>query len=142
LPEIYDTVDLGVSLSEIVPDIVVTFQTFIPYPGSYLYQLACENGFSLPAKMLDYDKFDTYKGLMDLTWLPWADEKTKTLFYRIDKYGKLLTHSSGSNIFRTIGKELFYRIAKNRLRSRFFAFPWEIYVLHRFNRYYNPKCRI
>lgn len=140
--EIWQTVDLGVALSEIFPDIVVTFQTFIPYPGSYLYRLAMENGFRLPKDMADYDTFDTFTGKMDLTWIPWADKDTKTLFYRIDKYGKLLTHSRGSNMMRTIGKEAMYRISKARLKTRCFAFPWEIAVLHRFNRYYNPKCPV
>ncbi|MCX5677989.1 MAG: radical SAM protein [Candidatus Omnitrophica bacterium] len=139
MDEIWQTVDLGVTLSEIFSDIVVTFQTFIPYPGSYLYQLAIENGFNLPANMADYDTFDTFTGKMHLSWLPWADKDTKTLFYRIDKYGKLLTHSKGSNMIRTFGKEIFYRISKARLKTKFFAFPWEIEVLHRFNRYYNPK---
>lgn len=142
MDEIWQTVDLGVELSEIFSDIVVTFQTFIPYPGSYLYQLAVENGFSLPKDMADYDTFDTFTGRMNLTWLPWAGTGTKALFYRIDKYGKLLTHSKGSNALRTFAKELFYRISKARLKMRFFAFPWEIWVLHRFNRYYNPKCSV
>ncbi|MDD5496136.1 MAG: radical SAM protein [Candidatus Omnitrophica bacterium] len=138
--DICKTMDLGVRLSEIVPDIVVTFQTFIPYPGSHLYDLAVENGFALPDKISEYDKFDTFTGRMELTWLPWADENTKELFYKIDKYGKLLTHSKGTNMMRTLGKEFFYRMAKARLKTRFLAFPWEIAVLHRFNRYYNPKC--
>ena len=136
------TIDTGVKLSEIVQDIVVTFQTFIPYPGSHLYDLAVKNGFKPPEDMRGYDMFDTFTGQMELSWLPWAGERTKTLFYRIDKYGKLLTHSKGSNVLRTMGKNLFYHLAKARLKGRFFTFPWEIAVLHRFNRYYNPKCPV
>jgi hypothetical protein len=104
--------------------------------------LAVANGFRLPEGISDYGMFDTFTGEMDLSWLPWADARTKTLFYRIDKYGKLLTHSKGSSGLRTAGKELFYRLSRLRLKKRFFAAPWEIAVLHRFNRYYNPKCRI
>lgn len=140
--EICQTMDLGVKLAGIFPDIVVTFQTFIPYPGSHLYELAVRDGFRLPQDMSEYDTFDTFTGKMDLTWLPWADKDTKRIFYRIDKYGKLLTHSKGSNLARTIGKEFFYRLAKTRLKTRFFGLPWEIGVLHRFNRYYNPKCPV
>jgi radical SAM superfamily enzyme YgiQ (UPF0313 family) len=140
--DIRQTIDLGVKLSEIFPDIVVTFQTFIPYPGSRLHDVAVENGFAMPRRMSDYDVFDTYKGMMDPTWLPWADEMTKTVFYRIDKYGKLLTHSKGSSALRTVSKEILYRLARARLRNMFFAVPWEIAVLHRFNRYYNPKCPV
>ena len=140
--EICQTIDFGVRLSEMVPDIVVTFQTFIPYPGSDLYHLAMQNGFSPPKDMSGYDRFDTFAGRMDPTWLPWADENTKTIFYRIDKYGKLLTHSKGSNIVRTLGKDLLYKMSKARLKKKFFAFPWEIAVLYYFNRYYNPKCPV
>lgn len=140
--EVCQTIDLGVRLAEMVPDIIVEYQAFLPYPGSHLYQMAIDDGFSLPKNMSDYDAFDVYKSGIDLTWLPWTNKNTKTLFYRIDKYGKLLTHSKGSNMLRTLGKNLFYRISKARLKKKFFFFPWEIGVLYYFNRYYNPKCPI
>ena len=47
-----------------------------------------------------------------------------------------------TSIARTIAKKLFYQLARLRLKYRFFAFPFEIPVLFRFNRYYNPECRI
>ncbi len=140
--EICQTIDLGVELARILPNIVVTYQTFIPYPGSHLYELALRNGFRLPGDMSEYSAFDTFTGEMKLSWLPWAGGSTQGLFYRLDKYGKLLTHSRGSNPIRTFGKKAFYEMARLRLRRKFFALPFEIFVLHTFNRYYNPKCKI
>lgn len=138
--EICQTIDFGVRLAEMVPNINITSQTFMPYPGSSLYELAKKNGFSLPRNMSDYSKFDSYGSQMELSWLPWADKRTSTIFYRIDKYTKLLAHSSGSNIFRTFGKNIFYQISRERLKKKYFAIPWEIPFLYTFNRYYNPKC--
>ena len=140
--DVCQTIDLGVKLASMVPNIVVTYQTFIPYPGSHLYSLALASGFSLPKDMSEYSTFDTFTGEMRLSWLPWADSATPELFYRIDKYGKLLTHSPGSSLVRTIGKNVFYELARFRLSRKCFAVPFEISVLHRFNRYYNPQCRV
>ena len=104
--------------------------------------MALRNGFTLPQDMSEYDKFDTFGEEMKLAWLPWADESTQRLFYRIDKYGKLLTHAPSSSAVRTVSKKLFYEIARWRLKKKCFVFPFEISVLHRFNRYYNPQCKI
>jgi len=142
LKEIYDSIDLGIKLSEMIPGIVVTYQTFLPYPGTAAYQLALKEGFRPPANSEDYGSYDAFGSSMALTWLPWADEKTSRLFFKIDKYGKLLTHSESTSTIRTLGKKIFYNLAKFRLKNRFFAFPFEIFVLFRFNRYYNPNCKI
>jgi len=140
--DICETIDMGVKLATILPNIVITYQTYIPYPGSHLYELALQNGFTLPEQKTGYRTFDTFTGEMKPSWLPWADDSTQRLFYRIDKYGKLLTHSPSDSPVRTAGKKLFYELARWRLRRKCFAFPFEISVLHRFNRYYNPQCKI
>ncbi|MDD5355414.1 MAG: radical SAM protein [Candidatus Omnitrophica bacterium] len=127
--EICQTIDLGVRLAELVPDIIVTFPTFLPYPGSSLYELAVEGGFRLPKSIVDYASFDAYSNTMELTWIPWANKNTKDIFYRIDKYGKLLRHSKGPNILRNLGKNLFYHLSRLRLKHRCFIFPWEIFRL-------------
>ena len=142
LDEIFESVDVGVRLAEIVPNIVITYQTYMPFPGSHLYELAKKEGFKVPDSIYDYGKFDTFTGELRPVWLPWATDKTRELFYRIDKYGKLLTHSKSSNFLRSAAKKIFYHMAKFRLRRRFFMFPFEIYVLHHFNRYFNPECKI
>ena len=93
-------------------------------------------------KTEDYEAYDTFGNTMPLTWLKWADKDTHKLFYRIDKYGKLLTHSDSTSAIRTLGKKFFYYLAKFRFKHRFFAFPFELFFLFKFNRYYNPKCKI
>jgi len=125
-----------------IPGIVVTYQTFLPYPGTDAYELALKEGLRPPSRTEDYEVYDTFGTSMPLEWLPWADRNTSKLFYRIDKYGKLLTHSESTSALRTLGKKILYNLAKFRLRHRFFAFPFEIFILFKFNRYYNPECKI
>lgn len=140
--EIKDTVNLGLRLSKMVPGIVVTYQTFLPYPGTDAYELSLKEGFRPPLRTEDYAIYDVFGASMPLTWLPWATEKTKMIFYRIDKYGKLLTHSRSTSFLRTMGKKFLYCLAKFRLKMMFFAFPFEISILFKFNRYYNSKSKI
>jgi hypothetical protein len=73
---------------------------------------------------------------MKLEWLRWATKKTPQILYRIDKYGKLLNRGQSTSFIRTLGKNILYFLAKFRLKHRFFFFPFEIFILHRFNRYY------
>ena len=140
--DIEDSIDLGIELSSMIPGIVVTYQTFLPFPGTDAYDLALREGFKPPVKTEDYENYDSFGDKLQLSWLPWASESTKKLFYRIDKYGKLLTHSKSTSLIRTFGKKFFYNLAKFRLKHRFFACPFEIFILFKFNRYYNPKCKI
>jgi len=142
LKEIWDSVDLGLELASMLPGIVVTYQIFLPYPGTESYQLALKEGFRPPIATEDYEVYDTFGNTMPLTWLKWADKNIYKLFYRIDKYGKLLTHSESTSAIRTLGKKFFYYLARFRFKHRFFAFPFELFFLFKFNRYYNPKCRI
>lgn len=142
MEEIKESIDLGIELSKMMPAIVVTYQTFLPYPGTDAYELALKEGFRPPSRTEDYEVYDTFGTSMPLEWLPWADRNTSKLFYRIDKYGKLLTHSNSTSALRTLGKKIFYNLAKFRLRHGFFAFPFEIFILFKFNRYYNPECKI
>lgn len=142
LNEIEDSIDLGIELAEMIPGIVVTYQTFLPYPGTEAYELALKEGLKPLSRTEDYEIYDSFGKSMPLTWLPWADKNTRELFFRIDKYGKLLTHSKSTSLIRTIGKKFFYYLAKFRLRHRFFAFPFEISILFKFNRYYSPNCKI
>ncbi|UCB56938.1 MAG: B12-binding domain-containing radical SAM protein [Candidatus Omnitrophota bacterium] len=142
MEEIEDSLDLSIKLSELIPGIVVTYNTFLPYPGTEAYQLALQEGFRPPLTTEDYEIYDTFGGSMPISWLPWQNKNTRELFFRIDKYAKLLTRSKSTSALRTLGKNLFHNMAKFRLKHRFFAFPFEIFVLFRFNRYYNPDCKI
>src|SRR3989338_248477 len=96
MAEIEDSIDLGIELSRMIPGIVVTYQTFLPFPGTDAYELALKEGFRPPERTEGYEIFDTFGSRLPLSWLPWADDRTRELFYRIDKYGKLLTHSKST----------------------------------------------
>lgn len=134
-----ETIDVGTKIAELVPSNTVTFQTFLPYPGTDLYPLAIRGGFKPPGCSIDWGGFNTFYGDMKLEWLPWATKRTAKIFYRIDKYGKLLNHGPSTSFLRTMGKKICFFLAKIRLKYRFFYFPVEIFLLHRFNRYYLDK---
>ena len=143
MKEIEMTIDLGIEISRLVPSAVVTLQTYLPFPGSDLYNLAIKEGFIPPNRNSGWGVFDAFDNRdMNLTWLPWADRNTIELFYRMDKYSKLLTHSPSDMWYRTIAKKIFYLAARERLKRRFFSFPFELYFQNKFNRYFNPDCKI
>ncbi|MFC1632500.1 hypothetical protein ACFL2I_08105, partial [Candidatus Omnitrophota bacterium] len=119
---------------------VITYQNYLPFPGTDLYQLAVSQGFKPPEATSGWSVFDTFENRkMDLSWLPWADKHTVDLFYKIDKFGKLLTHDPTNKWYRTLGKKILYHSARTRLEKRMFAFPFEIFLLNRFNRYVSAK---
>lgn len=134
--ETCETIDMGIKIAELVPYNMTTFQTFLPYPGTDLYPLAIKAGFKPPKQSIDWGGYNTFYGDMELEWLPWATRATPRIFYRIDKYGKLLNHAPSSSFLRTLGKKICYFLSKSRLKHRFFYFPIEIFILHHFNRYY------
>lgn len=134
--DVCETIDLGIKIAELVPANIITFQTYLPYPGTDLYPLAVKGGLNVPQRSKDWGGYNTFYGNMKLEWLPWAKNNTTKLFYRIDKYGKLLNRSKSSSFLRTLGKKICYFLARARIKCRFFAFPVEIFILHRFNRYY------
>lgn len=142
MDEIRDSLDLGVELSKMMPGIVVTYQTFLPYPGTESYRLALKEGFHPPQTTEGYAMYDSFGSTMPLDWIPWVNRNTRELFFRMDKYGKLLTHSKSTSLIRTLGKKIFAELAKFRLKHRIFVFPFELFFLFKFNRYYNPKCKI
>lgn len=134
--EVCQTIDLGLRIAKLVPSNHIIFQTFLPYPGTELYPLAVKEGLVPPKRSLDWEGYNTFYGTMKLEWLPWATKRTPRDFYSIDKYGKLLNHATSSTLLRSIGKKICYYLARFRLKYKFFYLPVEIYILHRFNRYY------
>ncbi|MBU2541458.1 MAG: B12-binding domain-containing radical SAM protein [Candidatus Omnitrophica bacterium] len=134
--EICQTIDLGLEIAKSIPFNIITFQTFLPYPGTDMYQLAIKQGHKPPKHSCEWGGYNTFYGDMKLEWLPWANKETARIFYRIDKYGKLLNHAPSTTLLRTLGKKICYYLSRFRLHNRFFFLPFEIFLLHRFNRYY------
>lgn len=139
--ETCQTIDLGLKIAEMIPFNMVTLQTFLPYPGTDLYPLAIKGGLKPPQRAKDWAGYNTFYGDTKLEWLPWATKATSRIFYRIDKYGKLLNHAPSTSFLRSLGKKICYLLARARLKHKFFYFPVEIFILHRFNRYCYPGKR-
>ncbi len=137
--DIHQTMDLAVEMADIIPGTVVTIQTYNPYPGSDLYHLAIEQGFQPPQRVTEYESYDVFFASFKLDWLPWADDDTLRRFHVIDGYAKMLTHDPSDTWIRTAGKYALSRAARWRLRHRVFAYPFEVFLMYKFNRYYSAS---
>ena len=126
-------------MTEIIPATVVTVQTYNPYPGSDLYNLAIQHGFKPPQRVADYENFDVFFASFNLDWIPWADRNTIRKFHIIDGYAKMLTADPSSNWFRTWAKRMMAKMARVRLRYEAFALPFEVFLMYKFNRYYSAS---
>ncbi len=129
--EIFETVDTALEISKILHTVNFNIGTYMPYPGTSLYELALSEGFSPPAKVQDWKNYDIMSPNIRLDWLKWAGSHTHRLFFRIDKYSKFLDRgtylSAGSSKLRTIVKKLLYHLALFRLKNKVFIFPLELY---------------
>lgn len=129
--ETQETIDFAIKLVDIVPATSLNLGTYIPFPGTKLYELALKNGFKPPVDLVDWAQFDIYHGKVNLSWIKWADSQQQRIFILIDKYAKLLERSKSDNLVKTVGKHVMHYIAKFRLKKRFFLFPLEIYLFYK-----------
>lgn len=133
-----ETIQLGVELTRIHPNTLVTFQTYVPFPGTDLYQLAIGGGYTIPKNPLDYKELDTMDGDIDIRWASYKGLKGVALARKLNlmnKYACLLTHNKGTSWIRTLGKKVLARFARIRLTHDYYEFPFEIGILARYNRY-------
>lgn len=137
--DIRQTMDLAVTMADIIPATVVTVQTYNPYPGSDLYQLAIQEGFVPPTRVTEYESYDVFFASFELDWLPWAKRDTLRTFHVIDGYAKMLTHGPSNTWIRTLGKRVLSRMARFRLRNAMFTLPFEVFLMYKFNRYYSAS---
>lgn len=135
---IRQTAKLAVQMSDIHPNTVVTLQTYVPFPGTDLYQLAVGAGYEIPTSPEEYRDLDSFDGDIDIRWSRYLDMTGVDLSRRLNlmnKYAALLVHSKGTNIIRTIGKKVLRHFARQRLLRNYFEHPFEIGILARYNRY-------
>lgn len=133
-----ETIRLGVELSEIHPNTVVTLQTYVPFPGTDLYQLAIGGGYQPPQNPLEYRDLDSFDGDIDIKWASYKGLQGKDLALKLNlmnKYASLLTHNRGTTPLRTLGKKLLAHFARFRLKNDFYFYPFELSLLARYNRY-------
>lgn len=136
--DIDKTVELAVKITDMHANSVVTLQTYVPFPGSDLYDKAIELGYKHPTSPLGYRHLDTFDGDLDIKWARYRGLQGVRLARRLNlmnKYATMLTHNKGTSLLRTIGKKTLRIFARNRLLHNFYRFPFELGILFRFNRY-------
>jgi len=135
--EVKKTIDFSLKMCDAHPNISMTFSIYTPYPGTKVYDLAIKNGFKPPKNLEGWGKYDLdiasrgEKIKIDLSWLPWMNNKKRKLFDNINKYSHLLdkTYIKGTHpLYFRLFKRLFYYIAYYRLKTRFFYFPVEFFL--------------
>ena len=90
-----------------------TLGSYLPYPGSSMYEFAIEQGFKPPEETGDWGSIDRFrKDFLS----PWVDNKK---VWQIREYFKFFNYKIG-----LLNKWLEFRI-----RNRFFAFPVDIYII-------------
>jgi radical SAM superfamily enzyme YgiQ (UPF0313 family) len=129
--EIQETVDMAVEMSKILPNVDFNLGTYMPYPGTSLYELAIAEGFKPPQRIEDWKDFNTIDLKAELTWIRWAGSSTRRKLFLIDKYAHYLSKPAefkkGKNIFKYLGKLILCYLARFRMKNRLFIFPVEVY---------------
>ena len=133
LEEASDTIERAIQISEKLPSAAPEVGNYIPYPGSDLYQLAIQEGFVPPKNTEEWSNFnirDPRK--INFPWIKWNIPDKSAFLYGVIIYTQSLYHAKSANWFKTLAKQIIYQIVKFRLRHKFFKFPFELVLAHRF----------
>ena len=125
--ELRQTIGLAIEIARILPNVTFNLGTYLPFPGTDLYELAVKDGFLPPAYTEGWGIFDHQFGSINLEWIKWRNKSIKKDFYLIDKYAKLLNRSQKSNSwFKNLLKQAISNISAFRLKHYFFKYPLEV----------------
>src|SRR4030043_144949 len=113
--EFNKTLDLIYWIRKIHPRSGFNLGTYLPYPGSLMYQFAIEQGFKPPHRTEDWGSIDRFR--KDFS-SPWVDSKK---VWWIREYLKIFNYKIG-----LLNKWLEFRI-----KSRFFSFHLDAYIIKR-----------
>lgn len=133
------TIDLAVEITKIHPNTLITLQAYVPFPGTDLLNISELMGYSMPSDPIAFKEYDSFDGDMQITWARYYGLQGVALSKKINlmnRYASLLTHNYSSTFARYVGKKILRVFAVFRLKNNFYRFPFEIYILHMFNRYY------
>lgn len=137
--EIKKTIDTAIKLSEIHPNLVLNLATFLPYPGTPMYELAKKEGFVPPGRTEDWANFDTKAGTIEPTWISWRNKNTRKMLNTIGRCTPHLNRTSYGNWWQRIAKKTLHHIEEQRLKNKFFALPIELDTFSRYYRRYLKK---
>lgn len=131
--EIQKTIETAIEMAELSPNFNFNLGTYLPYPGTKLYQLAINEGLVPPKDAKGWKDFDILEFNTELTWLKWANKNTRRELYLIDKYSHFFDRTAADSSGKVLKKvkkavkTLFYIAAKFRLKHKIFVWPIEIY---------------
>jgi len=126
------------------------FCTYTPFPGSHFYELAKKNGFIEPKSLEEWSEYNYVDDLRKVRiQVPWVHKKYSKLveivpFYFLvasKKYYKKIKKKFGFPLkqFLIILEFVFRKIVEVRLKTKFFTFPLEYYILDEFIRFKRQK---
>ena len=117
------TIDMMVRIDAINPGRnKFNIGVYVPYPGTPIVEQALKQGFKFPDDILTWDSFDILKGDMKLPWITSAQVKRIAL---LDRYAKILYTAGHRNLFVTMTRKIFAKLARIRLKYKVFFFPVE-----------------
>ena len=138
LEEANDTIEKAIEIAEKIPSAVPSVGTYIAFPGSDLYKLAITEGFVPPKDTEAWSQVDIRDiRKMDLSWIKWNIPDKKTFLHETLRCTQNLNHSKSTNWFKTLAKQIIYRMAKFRLRKKFFKFTYELDLAYKYG---NRSC--
>jgi len=111
--EFNQTLELMEWIHQVHPRAGFTMGSYLPYPGSLMYQFAIDHGFQPPTKTIDWGNIDRFR--KDFS-SPWVDNKK---VWRIREYFKFFSYNL--NIIN--------KWSEFRIRRRFFSWPVDIYLI-------------
>ena len=111
--ETNETIDLILDINSVHKEASFSVGNYLPYPGSDLYSLALQKGFSPPVKTEDWSVLDKWRSEINL---PWSDTK------KIQNIRYL-------TIFLTWRSTLVKKWAKFRLRHKILSSNIDIHII-------------
>lgn len=130
--ETLNTVKTGLEISKIHPYSVVSFQVYLPFPGTRFFDLAVKEGFVPPKNTEEWGEIDAYGQSRMASWLPWVTQKDQRNMQMSGRYAKAMLHKNITlNPLLRLANNFFYFLAYQRIKHQFFYFPidFKIYQL-------------
>ena len=131
------TIETGLEMFKIHPNIVVSYQIYLPFPGTDLLPLAVKMGFKMPEKMEDWRNIDIQGQTKNMPWLPWLNKREQAKLWMTNRYSKIMLRKyySVNWLIKFIGN-FFTFLAEQRIKNQNFIFPIDL-ALYKFLK----KCK-
>lgn len=134
--EILDTIRYSIELLRRFPHCSLIIVTYLPLPGTIMFQKAIEEGYTPPREIEGYGGFGVPTGYLkesssDMSWLKWPTKqeiKKLRIIAPMSNYALLARPSPKDSFLVKMAKSVFFGIASFRLTHLFFWFPLDYYL--------------